>query len=94
MRQWLIDPKNPERDGNRTFINNWLTRAHKEVSKTPKKPTTEKPHDPENPNGDVIPYNADIAQSYRDESEEEYVAYLQRLTDKKHYQQYLKSKEL
>lgn len=91
MRQWLIDPKNPERDGNRTFINNWLTRAQKEVAKTPKKPSGATASNPE---ADVIPYNADIAQTYKDESEEAYVAYLQRITDKKHYQEYLKAKGL
>jgi hypothetical protein len=90
MRQWLMDPKNPERDGNRTFITNWLSRAQKEVKKTPKKPTA----NPAIQDADVIPFNADIAQSYRDESEEAYVAYLQRITDKKHYQEYLKSKGL
>jgi hypothetical protein len=29
MRQWLLDPKNPHRDGNRTFVNSWLARSHK-----------------------------------------------------------------
>jgi len=79
MREWLMDPKNPERDGNRTFITNWLNRAFKEVKKTPKKPNL-KP----NEEADVIPFNADIAQSYRDESEEAYVEYLQRIADKTH----------
>ena len=36
MRQWLINPENPERDGNRTFITNWLSRAYKDSLKTPK----------------------------------------------------------
>jgi hypothetical protein len=90
MRQWLMDPKNPERDGNRTFITNWLNKSFKDVKKSPKKPVTAG----SNSEADVIPFNADIAQTYRDESEEAYVAYLQRITDKKHYQEYLKSKGL
>jgi hypothetical protein len=41
---------------------------------------------------DSIPFNPDIAQTYRDESEEAYVSYLKRITDKKYYNDYMKSK--
>lgn len=89
MRQWLIDPDNPERDGNRTFITNWLSKAAKEVSKTPKKPKVEQP--PANPSGNDIPYNSSIAYSIlRRDGIESYVDYLKAVNEKKYYNNYLK----
>lgn len=35
-RQWLLDPDKPERDGNRSFITGWLSRAYNDSLKTPK----------------------------------------------------------
>lgn len=92
MRQWLMDPKNPERDGNRTFITNWLSRAAKEVAKTPRKPKAE-PEAPTNPSGNNIPYNSSIAYSilHRD-GIDEYVDYLKGVNEQQYYNNYLKGK--
>jgi hypothetical protein len=91
MRQWLMDPKNPERDGNRTFITNWLSRAAKEVAKTPRKPKVEEA--PSNPSGNDIPYNSSIAYSilHRD-GEAAYVDYLKAVNEQKYFNNYLDGK--
>lgn len=89
MRQWLIDPKNPERDGHRTFITRWLDKAFEDAKKKPKKPNAVSPSQE---NSDNIPYHSAIAASYRDKSEEEYVDYLKRVTDQSHYQNHVKSR--
>lgn len=95
MRQWLMDDKNPERDGNRTFITNWLSRAQKEVAKTPRKPTpaTPEPTVLPNANGSIIPYNSSIAYSIlHDRGMDAYVDYLKRLSDQKYYNNHLNGK--
>jgi hypothetical protein len=91
MRNWLMDPKNPERDGSRTFINNWLARAAKEVAKTPRKPKVEEA--PSNPSGNDIPYNSSIAYSilHRD-GEAAYVDYLKAVNEQKYFNNYLDGK--
>ncbi len=95
MRQWLKDPSNPERDGNRTFITNWLSRAQKAGSKAPKKST---PANPEpgllpNANGSIIPYNSSIAYSIlHDDGVDAYVNYLKSISEQKYYNNYLNGK--
>lgn len=86
MRQWLLDDKNPERDGNRTFIMNWLSRAQKQNSKTSPKtsPKTESPKAPkasDNPPAvSRTPYNAGIAYSIlRRDGLEKYLSYLKKV---------------
>jgi hypothetical protein len=88
MRQWLIDPKNPERDGHRTFITRWLDKSFEDSKKKPKK--QESP--PKDEFKNIIPYHSAIAARYKEKGEEEYVRYLQNVTDQSHYQNYLKSK--
>jgi len=96
MRQWLMDPKNPERDGNRTFITNWLSRAQKEGAKTPRKPAAPAPTEPTltpNANGSIIPYNSSIAYSIlHDDGVDAYVNYLKTISDQKYYKNYLNGK--
>lgn len=89
MRQWLMAPENPERQGGRSFISNWLSKAFKEVKRVPKKPKVEQP--PANPSGNDIPYNSSIAYSIlRRDGIESYVDYLKAVNEKKYYNNYLK----
>lgn len=94
MRQWLMDPKNPERDGNRTFVTNWLSKAQKEVSKTPRKPAAPAAEEtPKNASGNSIPYNSSIAYSilHRD-GVDKYVEYLSKVNEQKYYNNFLNGK--
>lgn len=85
MRQWLIDPNNPERDGNRTFITNWLNKALKDSNKTPKKTNT-KPPEEEN---ERPVYNSSIAYSFlHDRGVQQYENYLKAVSNKKYYEDY------
>lgn len=88
MRQWLMDPKNPERDGNRTFITNWLSKSLQQVSKSPKKPTAA----PKPESGQaILQYNGSIASDIlSEEGPEEYVSYLRKVVEKKYYQNFIK----
>lgn len=95
MRQWLMDPNNPERDGNRTFITNWLSRAQKESAKTKRKPvpTSPEPTVKPNANGSIIPYNSSIAYSILHRNGvESYIDYLQGVSDQKYYNNFLNNK--
>lgn len=94
MRQWLLDPENPPRDGNRTFINNWLKRSFENPSKKSKKQSiSNEPPQKTNKNGSIIPYDSSIGSMVlHDEGIEGYEEYLQSVSDPKHYQEYLKSK--
>lgn len=94
MRQWLMDPKNPERDGNRTFVTNWLSKAAKDSSKAPKKPKVESSQEPSrNSQGNMIPYNDTIASNIlKRRGLEEYVSYLKEVEDQSHYKNYLNGK--
>lgn len=95
MRQWLMDPKNPERDGNRTFITNWLSRAHKEAAKAPRKPVKQEPEPTlkRNANGSLIPYNSSIAYStLHSKGVDAYIEYLKIISETKYYENYLKGK--
>lgn len=85
MRQWLLDPANPARDGNRTFITNWLEKAYKDAKKAPKKMDL--------PTSDVspgLPYDPSIAYGIlHEEGEAEYIDYLKSLSDQKYYTNFL-----
>jgi DNA-binding MarR family transcriptional regulator len=93
MRQWLIDPENPERSGNRTFITNWLNKAApKKLSKSQatqqlQEPKRTVPQDFRS----IIPYNSSIAYSIlREEGVEEYIDYLKSVVEKKYYENFEK----
>ncbi len=88
MRQWLIDPKNPDRDGNRTFITNWLQKALDALKKTPKKvvpiPASDDPYP-------GVPYNPSIAYVILSrDGKDEYLEYLKAVSEKKYYNNFLK----
>lgn len=86
MRQWLIDPKNPERDGHRTFITRWLDKAFEDSKKKPRKSTSTTQDAPEG-----LQYNGSIAYSIlHEEGIDEYVNYLKDVSDKKYYKNYQK----
>lgn len=83
MRQWLLEPSNPERDGNRSFINKWL-------KKVPKNSKPSKSSETPNPEASAKPYNSSIAYSIlRKDGLEEYIDYLKWVSDPHHYQDYL-----
>ena len=87
MRQWLIDPKNPERDGHRTFITRWLDKAFEDFKKKSKRASPEIPQQT-----DYVPrYDSSMAYSIlHEDGIEEYVDYLKSLNDQKYYQNYQK----
>lgn len=57
MRQWLMNPDTPERDGNRSFIINWLTRSLKDLQKHPSKTAKQSSSTkvPENKDNALVP---------------------------------------
>jgi hypothetical protein len=92
MRQWLIDPENPERVGNRTFITNWLNKATPRKS-TSKSQAVKQPQEPKSPQSmkAIIPYNSSIAYSIlNDDGVEEYIDYLKAVVEKKYYENFEK----
>ncbi len=95
MRQWLIDPDNPERDGNRTFITNWLSRTYKDTQKTPRKEKSQVLDTKQVNDDPIYDFNSSIANKVlKNEGEQEYIRYLKCCNDKSHYHNYLKTKNL
>lgn len=96
MRQWLMNPDTPERDGNRSFIINWLTRSLKGLQKRPSKATTQSSDTKVRPikdNGQVIPYDEYTAGLKLLKSEDHLIDYLKRVSNPEYYHEYMKSKQ-
>jgi hypothetical protein len=95
MRQWLLDPSNPKRDGNRTFITNWLKKPVKNDQKRPSKLATQETLPKTQPiidEGQNVPYNEAIAILRKSQGEDEFLYYLMRVSDPSHYHNYMNSK--
>lgn len=91
MREWLLDPNNPERDGTRTFITNWLEKAFRELqSKKQKASKSEALRKKEETPS--IAYDPSIAYGYMMKGRQAYESYLKRLTDQTYYKKYLEGK--
>jgi hypothetical protein len=94
MRQWLLDPENPQRDGNRTFINNWLKRSFETPKKKPQKAKPQELETEDNHEGrPTIHYDSDIARfKLEQKGEKALINYLNKVSDPQHLADYLASR--
>lgn len=94
MRQWLLDPANPPRDGNRTFITSWLKKSFENPKKKPQKPKSQETQPDDDQDGrPIIHYDSDIARfRLEQKGEEGLINYLNKVSDPKHLADYLASR--